>query len=51
MILQFYRSSKTQRGERGIASTIAAEYLDEGIGPNEECSYRIVAVDQSGNAR
>ncbi|MBN1394630.1 MAG: hypothetical protein JW959_06375 [Pirellulales bacterium] len=46
-----YRSSKAQPGERQIASTIATEYLDERIGSDEECGYRIVAVDQSGNSR
>ncbi len=43
----FHHSHNVQR----IGSTIATEFLDEVIEVNKNYSYKIVAVDQSGNAR
>lgn len=46
-----FRSPGAEAGESRIASTIAAEFIDEKADPAAEYAYRVVAVDQSGNAR
>jgi len=37
-------------GATQVASTIATSFLDENAAPDQTCHYKVLAVDQSGNA-
>ena len=49
---RIFRSTKSDfvpNAETRIGSTIATEFVDNTAKPDQECHYKILAVDQSGN--